>query len=241
MLIATRAEDEAADAEYEAFRRLGGLREDELLRVRLESGPMPALDVAELSGVIVGGSPFSTSDPVEKKSPTQRRVERELHHLLDRVIEEDTPFLGACFGIGTLGVHQGARVDRTYGEPIGGIPVTLTEEGLADPLLRAADLGPRFTAFVGHKEAVRELPEGPVLLARGDACPVQMFRVGRRQYATQFHPELDVDGIVQRIRIYRDAGYFSPDEMDDLIERVRAVQAREVPRLVGAFVELFAR
>lgn len=44
-------------------------------------------------------------------------------------------FLGACFGIGTLGRHLGGVVDRTYGEPVGAVEITLTDEGAADPLL----------------------------------------------------------------------------------------------------------
>jgi GMP synthase (glutamine-hydrolysing) len=41
LLLATRAEDVAADAEYRSFLRFGGLAEDELRRVRLEADPMP--------------------------------------------------------------------------------------------------------------------------------------------------------------------------------------------------------
>ncbi len=77
LLLATRAEDAAADGEYEALLRLGGLAPDELVRVRLEAGPMPSLSLADFSGVIVGGSPFTTSDPDEQKSDVQRRVEAE--------------------------------------------------------------------------------------------------------------------------------------------------------------------
>ena len=54
----------------------------------------------------------------------------------------------------------------------------------------------RFEAFVGHKEAVRDLPAHAVRLASSPACPVQAFRVGQHVYATQFHPELDIDGLV---------------------------------------------
>ena len=31
--------------------------------------------------------------------------------LLDRVVEADFPFFGACYGVGTLACHQGAVVD----------------------------------------------------------------------------------------------------------------------------------
>ena len=57
----------------------------------------------------------------------QHRVEAEFKTLLDEVVARDFPFLGACYGIGTLGVHQRATIDRTYGEPISVVAVTLTE------------------------------------------------------------------------------------------------------------------
>ena len=50
-----------------------------------------------------------------------------------------------------------------------------TDEGVADPIL--AGMPRMFNAFVGHKEAIRELPPSAVLLASSPTCPVQMFRV----------------------------------------------------------------
>ena len=41
---------------------------------------------------------------------------------------------------------------------------------------------------------------------------MQAFRLGRNVYATQFHPELDVAGLVTRIEVYRHFGYFEPHE-----------------------------
>lgn len=76
VLLATRAEDVPADEEYALFLRYTGLSPDELIRVRLEAEPMPRIDLDELSGIFVGGGPFNASDPLDKKSPTQRRVEQ---------------------------------------------------------------------------------------------------------------------------------------------------------------------
>jgi GMP synthase (glutamine-hydrolysing) len=234
LLLATRAEDEAADDEYAAMLRAGGLDEPQLHRVRLEAGPLPSLDLDRYAGVVLGGGPFDSSDPEERKSPTQRRVESELRRLLDDLVARDFPFLGACYGVGTLGVHQGGTVDRTYGEPIGAVPITLTAAGTADPLLTG--LPETFGAFVGHKEALRDVPPGAVLLASSSACRVQMFRVRTNLYATQFHPELDVAGIVTRVRIYQHHGYFPPHELDELIDRLRGAVVTEPPRILANFV-----
>ena len=236
LLLATRAEDEAADGEYEAMLRWSGLEEHDLHRVRLEAGPLPAIDVDDYAGVIVGGGPFDSSDTT--KSATQQRVEAELRTLLDELVARDFPFLGACYGIGTLGVHQGGTIDRTYGEPISAVPVTLTAAGLKDPILEG--MPETFSAFVGHKEACSVLPSTAVLLASSPACPVQMFRVKTNLYATQFHPELDVAGIITRIRVYQHSGYFAPHTMDTLINGVSGAVVTQPPRILSNFVARYA-
>src|SRR3712207_9332210 len=110
--------------------RCTGLDERQLRRVRLEQGALETLDLDDLSGIILGGGPFQASDPEEKKSDVQRRVEASLSALLDQVVPRDFPFLGACYGVGTLGRHEGAVVDRTYAEPIGGIFVELDRKSV---------------------------------------------------------------------------------------------------------------
>lgn len=234
LLLASRAEDAAAEDEYAAYLRYGGLAPEQLRRLRLEAAPLPDLHLAEYSGVIVGGSPFTSSDPAEKKSETQHRVERELAALLDRIVAEDFPFLGACYGVGTLGRHQGAVIDRTFGEQLGGVEIELTEAGLADPLLHG--MPRRFTAFTGHKEACTRLPSHAVLLASSQACPVHMFRIKQNLYATQFHPELDAEGLVTRIDIYRHAGYFPPESAEELMADARRYTATEPMKILRNFV-----
>jgi GMP synthase (glutamine-hydrolysing) len=237
LLLATRAVDRAADNEYEAMLHFSGLEEGQLRRVRMEQGPPGPISLDDFSGVILGGGPFNSSDV--DKSAVQIRVEAEISALLDQIVSRDFPFLGACYGIGTLGTHQGAVVDRTYAEPVGPTMITLTEKGRADRLFQA--LPDRFEAFLGHKEAIAKLPAHAVNLASSAACPVQAFRVGSNVYATQFHPELDLAGIEVRIDVYKHAGYFEPHEADALRARARAGSVVHPPALLRRFVELFPR
>jgi GMP synthase (glutamine-hydrolysing) len=237
LLLATREVDLAADNEYESMRRFAGLEESQLRRVRMEQGPLDPIDLDELSGVIIGGGPFNSSDL--EKSDVQIRVEAEISALLDEIVPRDFPFLGACYGIGTLGTHEGAVVDRTYSEPVGATMITLTDEGRIDPLFQG--LPGEFEAFLGHKEAILKLPAHAVNLAYSEACPVQAFRIGKNVYATQFHPELDADGIAVRIDVYKHAGYFEPHQADVLKARARASNVVHPPELLRRFVELFAR
>lgn len=239
LFLGTRAEDDVAQQEYDAVLAGCGLRPDELVRVRLEAARLGEVDLDDWSGIILGGGPFNMSDPEDAKSPAQRRAEAELHDLAVRAVEADFPFLGACYGIGVLGTLCGGVVDRTFGEPIGALTVRLTEEGRADPLFGA--LSAEFAAYLGHKEAVARLPEGAVLLASTDTCPVHAFRIGRNVYATQFHPELDPVAICDRIDAYSAHGYYEPHEQEQLKAAAREALVTEPVRLLARFVELHAR
>lgn len=214
-----------------------GLEEAQLRRVRMEQGPLGPINLEDLSGVILGGGPFNASDVA--KSAVQIRVEAEISALLDQIVSRDFPFFGACYGIGTLGLHQGALVDATYAERVGPTMITLTREGRDDRLFQG--LPDEFEAFLGHKEAIRKLPAHAVNLASSPACPVQAFRVGSNVYATQFHPELDVAGMEVRIDVYKDAGYFDPNEADALRALARAGNVVHPPTLLRRFVELFSQ
>lgn len=237
LLLSTRPEDDAAEGEREAVARFGGLRPGELVQFRVEQETLPALRLREYSGIILGGGPFNASDDV--KSDLQLRVEADLGRVLDEVLRDDIPFLGLCYGVGTVTTHLGGTVDTTFGEPVGAIDVDVTPEGLRDPLLAGSPAVLR--AFVGHKEAVASLPERAVLLASGSACPVQMFRVGDNCYVTQFHPELDGPGIGARIQIYRNFGYFAPEETDRLVEDTsREEISPEVHAIIRRFVDRYA-
>jgi GMP synthase (glutamine-hydrolysing) len=239
LMLGIRAEDVAADDEYAAILRCTGLDEGLVRRIRMEQTELGTVDLGKWSGIILGGGPFQASDPEDVKSATQRRVEAELAALLDEVVERDFPFLGACYGIGTLGRHQGAVVDRTYAEPIGGIRVKVTRAGQEDPLFQCS--GSSFGAYAGHKEAISKLPAHALTLAYSEHCPVQAFRIGRQVYATQFHPELDLDGLATRIEVYKYAGYFKPEEANAVLAAARASGVTEVPNILERFVELFAR
>jgi GMP synthase (glutamine-hydrolysing) len=158
---------------------------------------------------------------------------------MPRIVAEDIPFLGCCYGIGVLAAYLGAPVSKArFGEPVGASPCRLTAAGAADPLL--AGLPDRFDALVGHKEAVQDLPRGCVHLVASDPCPFQMIRHGRNVYATQFHPEGDAEGFGFRIDVYRNKGYFPPDEADALKARIAAAEVTAPPRILRNFVTRYA-
>ena len=239
LLLTTRPEDHLAAAEYRSFLRHGNLGPDQLIQIRLEKREMPRIALNAISGIMVGGSPFNSNAPIEDKSPVQRRVEGEIAELLDVLVPEDFPFLGACYGVGTLAKHQGGIIDGTYAEDAAAITINVTEAGLRDPLLDG--VGEAFTAFVGHTEACSALPAAATLLASSDACPVQMFRVGENLYGTQFHPELDKRDFRARVDVYRHHGYFPPEEYERVVTEAESADTRAAHRVLGNFVARYAR
>ena len=239
LILQLRPEAEAADDEFAAILRKGGLEVDQVRRVRLDQEALPAdLDLEGLAGVIVGGGPGCVSDEPEDKSPVEARIESEVLSIMPEVTGRDLPFLGCCYGIGILGKHLEGDVSKSrYGEPVGTSACAVTEEGRDDPLLDGVPA--RFDAFVGHKEALQALPEGCVHLVLSEACPFQMVRHGRNVYATQFHPEADAAGFETRIRIYRHKGYFPPETADDLIAMCRAADVTAPEVILRNFVERY--
>jgi GMP synthase (glutamine-hydrolysing) len=239
LLLSIRGEDAAADDEYSAMMRFAGLDTAAMQRVRLTHESLGQIDLDDWSGIILGGGPYNVSDDADAKSATQRRVESELLPLIERMVDDDFPFLGCCYGVGTLGTVVGATIDRTYTEPVGGVTISVESAGRDDPLF--AGLPDVFDAFGGHKEAASALPADVVCLASSLDCPVQAFRVKSNVYATQFHPELDVDGICTRIDVYKDYGYFAPESAEALKTNVLQWNVEYPPVILRRFIERYVR
>ncbi|OMH32450.1 glutamine amidotransferase [Tersicoccus sp. Bi-70] len=237
LLLSTRDHDGAAAGELDSFLAFTGLPPERLDRIRLVLDPDADIELGRYAGVLLGGSPFNSSDPLDEKSAVQVAVEARLRQLLDTIVAQDVPFLGACYGVGTLGVFTGGVVDRTWAEPISAVRVTLTPEAAGDPI--CADLPDAFDAYVGHKEAVRDLPPGAVLLASSATCPVQMFRLKQNLYATQFHPELDAAALAQRIEVYKYEGYFPPETAEELKAEIAAADVEASHAILRRFVERY--
>jgi len=238
LILQLRPEDDTSDSEFAAFLKYGRLNEADTRRLRIEKTGIPKLSLDDYAAVIVGGSPFDISTPQDRKSAIQVRIESDFRRLLDDIVARDFPFLGACSGCGLLGSYLDAPISTRYAEPVGGVRVTLTDDGRRDPLL--AGFPEQIDVLCGHKEACDQLPAGAALLLTGEACPVQMFRVGENVYATQFHPEGDSEGFTVRIQAYKHHGYFPPHEADDLIAAVNREDTPYGREILRRFVERYA-
>ena len=217
LLLQSRPEDEASDDEYAAFLKFGGLQPEQLRRLRLDRGEFSPVNLDDYSGIFMGGGPANFAYPPEEKSPEQLQFEDYIMPLLRRIVAEDKPFLGTCLGVGALVTALGGRTDFDHGLPAS------------------------FRGFVGHKEGTDTPPPNSVVLARSATC-IQLLRAGKNVYAAQFHPELDADGLALRINIYKHAGYFAPEEAQDLIDAAyrESELVTEPVKILRRFVEKYA-
>ena len=238
LIMQLRPEDDTSDNEFQAIIKYGGLKAEQTQRLRIEKNGIPEnLSLDDYCAIIVGGSPFDISTPLEEKSAIQLSIEADFRRLLQQVVDRDFPFLGACSGNGLLGSYLGTTISKRYGEAVGCVALQLTEAGKSDPLLLG--FPDSIMALLGHKEACDSLPEGATLLIKGAACPVQMFRIGQNVYATQFHPEGDSEGFTLRIHAYKHHGYFKPHEAEQLIQAVSQHETPYAQQILARFVQRY--
>jgi GMP synthase (glutamine-hydrolysing) len=64
-----------------------------------------------------------------------------------------------------------------------------------------------------------------------------MVRFGQNIYATQFHTELDEEGIAIRINIYKNHGYFSPEDAENLIMKAKSNLVTSPGLILNKFIK----
>lgn len=235
LILQLRPIDAVADQEFYAFLAYGNLSESDVVRIQMDRDVLPILNLDDYSGVIVGGGPSNASDPLEKKSESQRRFESWLFPYLREIVQRDIPYLGACYGLGALVSAVGGEVSKDkYSEPVSKVQISVQGQ---DPLLEG--LPDSFDALVGHKEAVQSLPAGFVLLGSSPNCPYHFIRCGNNVYATQFHPELDGEGICTRIDAYKYEGYFNPEDAEALKAECRVHDISVPMELLRRFIQRY--
>ena len=157
-------------------------RGDDVLEWNVSHGDPPERPEAFDALVVLGGSMHVDQEERHPWLPSQLALVRE-------ALERDQPLLGVCLGGQMIARVLGAHVGPASRPEIGWQEVELTEAGAGDPVLGA--LPRRFDALEWHSYAF-DIPPGGELLAASTVCP-QAFRVGRRIWGVQFHPEATLE------------------------------------------------
>ena len=143
--------------------------------------------------------------------------------------ETKKPTFASCWGFQALARALGGEVvtDHSRAE-VGTVWLELSAEGETDPVF--GPLGKRFQVQIGHEDIVTALPPQATLLASSERVENEAFRLeGAPIYATQFHPEIDRRGLIDRLKAY--PSYIHLAGAEDL-EELEAMTP-ETPYTVG--------
>lgn len=177
--------------------RLGKYFESKGMRldsVELQNGEKIP-DVLDDYGLItILGGPMNVYE--EDKYPFLKDEDR----LIKDAIKREIPILGICLGAQLIAKAAGAKVSANHIKEIGWYDISLTEDGLADPLFKGQ--GRVFPVFQWHGDTF-SIPEGGLLLAGSKLCKNQAFKIGSA-YGFQFHVEVTFEMIKDWIDSYQD-------------------------------------
>ncbi|MEH6626389.1 MAG: type 1 glutamine amidotransferase [Motiliproteus sp.] len=154
--------------------------------------------------------------------------------LLRDCVELKMPVFASCFGhqlaVKALGgdiVHD----ERDF--EMGTIPIYLNDVAATDTLYRGVSDG--FIAVSVHRERTTEPPQGCTQLAFTESC-CHSFKVdGAPFWTTQFHPEVDLRVLIERLTVFKD----KYTEGDGHLQRVldSAEETPESNNLLKSFVD----
>ena len=181
-----------------------------ITRVELDEGqPLPD---RSFDAIVAMGGPMSVNDEVEH--PWLREEKR----MIASAVQDGVPVWGACLGVQLLASSLGAKVYAGSEPEVGLLPVTLTDDGRADPVLGFLPF--EVITLQWHGDTF-DLPDDATLLASSAAYPNQAFRV-RNAYGVQFHLEVtpamaDEWSRVPAYRAYADR-VLGPGSLPQLLE-----------------------
>ena len=232
LLQARNADDPAREDERRSFAAKALLPVDHFVAHDLLNGPPSMEQVNTCDALMVGGS---GDYYVSKKNLPEFPATMDFFR---RIVSMGYPVLASCFGFHLLAHALGGEVvyDLESME-VGTFDLTLSDAGAEDELFCCM---PRyFPAQLGHKDRVVRLPDCCVSLASSQKVSYQAFRVlGQPIWATQFHPELDVEENRKRFRQYV-AGYatfMSDEEREQTLSKFR--DSPETSALIRRFLEI---
>jgi len=142
-MVTTRPEHEAAQDEYESFLAQSGLSRDDLQHIALEEVDfLDSFTAADVSGVLIGASPYNADTPAAEKTRSQLNVEEQIRELLGVILKEGIPLLATGVALQVLAAYLGTGTQEEFGEELGAVDLFLTAEGREDPVLKGRPQAP---------------------------------------------------------------------------------------------------
>ncbi len=178
---------------------------------------VPITVPSEIGAVIpLGGSMGALDDHIAPWLANERK-------LLADAVARDIPIFAICLGAQLLAEALDGKVSRAEVGEIGIYSVTPNSAAESDPIF---NLSTDVLVTQWHEDQVTQLPTGAVTLASSALCPNQVFRIGSKTYATQFHPEVD-SSIIQLWEADADNAFLESGK-SSVEEEVRRAEAELV-------------
>jgi GMP synthase (glutamine-hydrolysing) len=232
VLLQIRSGDDAIRQEQSCFLERCRVARRQFSFVNLVHNPeVRWRDVEDAHAVLVGGSgEFSVTKEHAYSQP--------LREVLQRLIENDRPIFGSCWGHQFLAtVGGGTVIEDLESSEVGSFPIELTPDGISDPLF--ASFPHSFQVQLGHNDRISDLGPGWLDLAQSEICPYQAIRLaGKPVYGTQFHSEMNEERLHERILVYLE-DYVADDAQHQKILRGLRPSI-ESDRLIENFLQLYA-
>jgi GMP synthase (glutamine-hydrolysing) len=195
LLQVRNADDAMRRQEVRCFARALACDEQQIRVFDLLTGAPTAEQLRAVDVVLLGGSGDYSVATGGPWLPAALDAMRTLHDL-------GKPTFASCWGFQAMARALGGQVETDLNRAeLGSIPIQLTDDGQRDPIF--GPLGGCFLAQMGHQDIVEQLPPGVVLLASSERVRNQAFRCpGKPIYCTQFHPELNLHALLERVSNY---------------------------------------
>ncbi len=231
LLLQIRDEPKVRDEEYASFLKYAGLEPAEVDVLNVFDTPDFATDVITgYDALLVGGA--SEASVLE---PENYPFVAPCIRLLTHCIDQDIPVFASCFGFQLAVLALGGTIVRDESQYEMGTPVIeLTPAAAHDPLFKT--IGRSFPAVSVHMERTTDTPAGCELLAFTIACPHAFRVINKPFWAFQFHPEVDLDTLIERLTVYKEKYTEDDGQLDEVLSS--AVATPESNGLLRSFVDV---
>lgn len=197
--------------------------------INFDRTPEECPDLQKYNGLIVLGGHMGVYEAEKYK-----HIATELK-LIEDALKKDIPVLGICLGAQLLANVLGSEVRKSPTKEIGWCDITLTPEGIKDPLFSHFEKQEKI--FQLHGDTF-DIPKSATQLVTSAVCPAQAFRYNKA-YGIQFHLEVDQAMIWRWLESEQNRKNFFNSCPDFNEEKIRAQTYQYLDRSSDLSVQTF--